>query len=240
MAESFCIMLAGIKIKITAQHGTAKEFCRDSLVPDGDAAFAVAADPARVQADMKEVPGVGEATAETLTLYREIAERLPFYGACVFHGASVCYGGKGYLFTAQSGTGKSTHIKLWRIHIGAGVEIINGDKPILLLKDGKVEVCGTPWAGKENWQRNCRYPLSGLCLVTRGKENSIRKVNAGEYLNFLFNQIYLPKNGEARLKTLEILDTLCRTVPTYLLACNMEPEAAYTSFEAMTGEKAPR
>lgn len=135
-----------------------------------------------------------------------------------------------------SGTGKSTHIRLWRRMIGSDVGIVNGDKPILQITDENVLVYGTPWAGKEKWQKNCCVPLKGICLLRRGEKNAIRKADFSSCTEEIFHQVYMPQEGDMLLKTMELLDRLLTLVPLYELSCDMTEEAVKTSFECLTGE----
>ena len=172
---------------------------------------------------------------ERAAIQRAFAEYLFDHSILLFHGSAIAVDGKGYLFTAPSGTGKSTHIRLWRKHLGKKVGIVNGDKPFVSL-DGEIpHIYGTPWAGKEGWQRNCRASLSGICIVQRGETNSIRKIDASEALPILFKQIYLPKEAKSLDQTLALMDVLLKKVPIYLLQCDISEEAVQCSFEALTG-----
>ena len=85
---------------------------------------------------------------EELAVYRKIAERLPLYDTVLFHGSALAADGEGYLFTAPSGTGKSTHARLWRELLGDRVVMINDDKPLLRVTEEGVTVYGTPFRGK--------------------------------------------------------------------------------------------
>ena len=175
------------------------------------------------------------AYAESLCIYRSIAEQLPLFNRFLFHGAAISYADKGYLFTAPSGTGKTTHILQWRKYLGEAVRIVNGDKPILAVENGSATVYGTPWAGKENFQRNRSVPLAGICFVQQGKQNSICRIETAECLMRLMRQVYLPKSEAAAARTLELLDQLVRCVPLYLLTCDISEQAVQCSFEMMTG-----
>ena len=126
--NTFRIALAELNIEVSARHEFAKRFCRDYLTDGAPALYASASD-ADLSADQAAVPGTSEAYAETLGIYRSIAEQLPMRGAFLVHGAAIAYGGKAYLFTAPSGTGKTTHISLWKKYLGDDVQIVNGDKP---------------------------------------------------------------------------------------------------------------
>ncbi len=237
MAEPFSIGIAGLTVRMHPLYDHARQFCRDYLTGDTEADLVAVSSTEAIAREAEDLPDGSPAFLEPLCLYRQIAEQLPAFGGCVFHGAAIEYGGKAYLFTAPSGTGKSTHIRLWAKHLGPAVKIVNGDKPILRLTDTGVNVCSTPWAGKENWQRNCMVPLGGLCLLHRGETDTIRRVTPADYVSELLRQVYLPADGEMLDKTLWVLDEICRQVPLYLLECTMNETAVITAFEGMTGEK---
>ena len=173
--------------------------------------------------------------AESICLYRSIAEQLYAYDALLMHGAVIGFEGKAYAFLAASGTGKSTHIRLWRKHLKDGVIPVNGDKPILRFENGILTAYGTPWAGKEGWQRNLGLPLAGICLLTRGEVNSLEKIEPTGALSRLMRQIYLPKSPDGAIATMALIDRMADRIPIYRLACNMTEDAVKTSFEGMTG-----
>ena len=157
------------------------------------------------------------------------------YDRMVFHGAVIAYKGKGFLFTAPSGTGKTTHISLWKKYLD-GVDIVNGDKPILQIKEDTVTAYATPYAGKEGFQNHGSTELHAICFIHRGEKNTIRRVTTGEILTELMHQVYLPKDAQALMKTLDLLNGLCSAVPVYVLECDISEEAVRTSCEALTGE----
>ncbi len=233
---NFQINFANLNIEVTCNYGFTMKFCEDYL-SEGEADFSVLV----TERDIDEEISVSEFNpsrgyAESICVYREIAKKLPFFDKVVFHGAVISYGGRGYLFTAPSGTGKTTHISLWQKYLD-GVDIVNGDKPILSLENGYVTAYATPYAGKEGYQNHGEIMLSGICIIHRGEENRIRRVEAGEVVTELLHQIYLPREAETVGKTLDFLDTLLKCVPVYILECDMSEEAVKTSFEAMTGER---
>lgn len=170
---------------------------------------------------------------ETLAVYRQIATGMLAFDTYLMHGAVVGVDDKAFLFTAHSGVGKTTHIKLWLANI-PGAYIINGDKPLLRCRDGRFEVCGTPWAGKEGMQRNTIVPLQAVCLLERGEENSIERISFMECYPTLLQQSYRPSDPKAMQKTLELVSTLGKNVPLYCLKCNMEAEAAEVAYKGMT------
>ena len=241
MAYTFGLGIAELAIEMHCRSPFVKEYCRDYVVDLSDRTIDIVASTTeeQIKKDQLAAEGVSLDNAETLALYRSIAEQLPQFDAVVFHGAAISYGNQALLFTAPSGTGKSTHIKLWRHHLGDGVDIVNGDKPVLRMTETGVNVCSTPWAGKERWHKNRIVPLGAICLLKRGTVNRIKRVDPADHLEELLNQIYLPHNCEAAGLTLELLDLLCRRVPLYVLECDISEEAVRVSFEGLLGKPYP-
>ena len=186
----------------------------------------------------------------TLALLRALCEHLPDYDAMLFHASALAIDGRAYLFTAPSGTGKSTHAALWRHCFGDRVTMINDDKPLLHVasesaqtgKDGtsaqpQVLVYGTPWDGKHRLSTNTVAPVAGICLLERGEENDIERIAKEKAFPRLLQQTYRPQSPVALMKTMELLDAVASNVPLYRLRCNMEPEAARVAYDMMSGSK---
>lgn len=172
---------------------------------------------------------------EELAVYRKIAEKMPEYDTFLFHGPAIAVDGEGYLFTARSGTGKSTHARLWRELLGDRAVMVNDDKPLIRLTDDRAVVCGTPWDGKHRLSRNISVPLRAVCILERAKENTIREIPVSEARPMLIQQTYRPMNPAALAKTLALLDRLASAVQLYRLGCNMEREAAEVAWQMMKG-----
>jgi len=101
--------------------------------------------------------------------------------AFYFHGAVFSWHGRAFMFTAKSGTGKSTQLKNWLQLYGDEINIINGDKPILAIRDDQVLVYPSPWKGKEGWgQDDVMLPLAGIIFLEQDRINEIRKMNIRE------------------------------------------------------------
>ena len=236
----FIVGLADKYIEINSVYDELKNFFKDYLVTDVTPDFSVSLNQEDISAE-QEVTSENQFSPtylETLALLRKLAEILPSHNRILMHGASISYNEHAYLFTAPSGTGKSTHIRLWKKYLGDDVKIVNGDKPFISLEDEPV-IYGSPWAGKENWHRNCKMPLKGICFVQRGTTNSIRRIEASDCLSLLFKQVYLPADTLAAGLTLELVDMLIKKVPLYVLTCDMSEDAVRCSFEALTGLSYP-
>ena len=232
----FCVNFSDLNIKIKSIYDYTYDFCREYIC-DGTPDFAVETTEEKIDAEINTVDfGPSRGYAESICIYREIAEKLPEFNRCVFHGAVLEYNNKGFIFTAPSGTGKTTHIRLWKKFLGDKVSIVNGDKPILHIEKDGVIAYATPYAGKEKYQNHSSVQLCGICIIKRGKENRIEKVKAGDYLTEIITQMYMPFEPEHSIKTLELLDTLLKTVPLYVLHCDISEEAFKTSFGELVNE----
>lgn len=201
---------------------------------------------------------VGEMEAELYAMTIPLGECMPEHGRLMTHGVAISCDGKSFIFTAESGVGKSTHAFLWQKYLGEDrVRIINGDKPILWLReDGEILACGSPWSGKEHLDENSCVPLRGICLLERlgdgkgegcgnggggegcevgcsGERPSIVRATQEETLDFLMHQIFLPSHADGRLKTLQLLEKLYAKVPVYSLKTDMSREGVNTSSECL-------
>ncbi len=220
--------------------------CADYLC-DGEPDFTVRTTPEDIRFEQKksERGAVAEhrpvvlypdSYLETLAVYRKIADVMPQRGILLMHGAVLGVSGEdgdeAVLFTAISGVGKTTHVGLWLKYI-PHTYVVNGDKPLIRLRDGRAEACGTPWAGKEGYQRNTIVPLKAVVLLERGKENSIEPVTFSEALPELIRQTHRPKELQELMETMQLIHMLGEGTPLYRLRCNMEPEAAKTAYDGI-------
>ena len=242
----FIIGIAGRRIRICAIYDYAREFCRNYLT-DGDPDFSVEITPADITFEREKsaredvyegrpVCQYKDEYLETLAIYRKIVEKMLDYNAFLFHGSAICMDGNGYLFTAKSGTGKSTHTRIWQKVFGEDCTIVNDDKPLLLVTDDGVMVCGTPWDGKHRRSTNVMVPLKGVAILERGQENEIAPVDSAAALPLLLQQSYRPSNPAALIKTLKLLEQVMNKVGLYRLKCTISREAALVAYQGMNGK----
>ena len=157
---------------------------------------------------------------EFMALFRKISEIIIDYSTLLMHGAAIGINGVSYIFTAPSGTGKTTHILKWLEHCPDAF-VINGDKPFLKFNnDCTVLVCGSPWAGKERMYTNSAIPLKSIILMERAEENKIEKIDYTDAFPFLFQQIYHSENEEKMYRTLQMLQSLQGDIGFYRFYCN--------------------
>lgn len=170
---------------------------------------------------------------ERLHLCRRISELLPKYDRVLFHGSSLAIDGQGVLFTAKSGTGKSTHTRLWRQEFGHRVKMVNDDKPFLHIGTEGITVYGTPWRGKHALGENIAVPLKAIVFLNRGEENRVESVTPRELYPLLLQQTYTPEDPEAMVKTLALVEQLSGQISLRKLYCNMDPEAAHVALSGI-------
>ena len=159
------------------------------------------------------------------------------FDGMMLHASAVVVDGKAYLFSAPSGTGKSTHTSLWLKLFGDRAYIINDDKPAIRLCDGEFYVYGTPFSGKHDISRNTRAKLGGICFVTRGEENKIYPMPDNEVIVNMLDQTVRRLGPIAMDRLLTTLDKLLRQIKVYKIECNMDISAAKLSYQTMSGEK---
>lgn len=227
------ILLADLKISIEHSYDFMPRFCNKYISSFDAPDITAKVDKKAVLKEKEMVPQAEIEVCESLCIYRSIGEQLPAFDRFVFHGAAIEYDGNAYLFTAPSGTGKTTHINLWKKNLGDRVDIINGDKPIIKVSEALI-VYGTPWAGKEGLHRNASAPLKAICILKQGKTNNIARLDKSSAVNYLMRQVYLPQDPTSLLKTLTLLGKVIETTPVYMLECDISKEAFETSYNTLT------
>lgn len=239
----FSIELAGTVYDISCQFASTKAYCHAYLT-DKAGGYAIVISQNAIEAERRssfeqdirehvQPTQYSDAYLETLALLRAIAEQAPSYDSFLFHCSAIMVDGKAYLFTAPSGTGKSTHARLWREMLGDRAVMINDDKPFIRSEDGKFVVYGSPWNGKHGLGNPVSAPITGICWLQQAKENQIHSISSSEALTPLIAQCYIPKNPLGAVSTLGLIDSLLKAVPVYRLDCNISAEAAELSFSAM-------
>ncbi len=243
----FKIKLADKYIFVDSIYQSTERFCRE-YITDGDRCDIrisiseedISAERERSENEQRlegvDVINYSPSYLETLALYRKIADAMIAYDTLLFHGSAFSVDGDGYIFTAKSGTGKSTHTRLWREAFGERVFMVNDDKPLIRITDGEARVFGTPWCGKHNIGTNTSVPLRGIISLSRGDENNIVKGSKNELFPKILSQIYRTKDISGLQRTLVLTDKLLGLVELYELSCNMNPDAPIVAYEGLRGK----
>ena len=226
--------MADLNIEIRHRYRYTAGLCRRYRVPDETVPdFTVEPDPNDYAKDKAACPQFPDGYLEGLSVYRAIADAILDYHGFLMHASVVERNGKAYAFAAKSGTGKTTHCRLWLERFD-DARIINGDKPLIRFFDGIPYIYGTPWCGNENYEVNTRSPLSGLCFIERGEHNHIERLDKAAAVQRIFTQLLLPKKTERLNTLLDYVGEMIDVVPCFVLSCNMDPEAAEVSCEALS------
>lgn len=170
---------------------------------------------------------------ENILVHSQLSRELLTYDVLLVHGSAISMDGEVYLFTAPSGTGKSTHTRLWREAFGERTMMINDDKPMLKISPDGVEVYGTPWRGKHRLGCNAHGPLKAIIDLTRDTENHIERISASEAFPIIKKQAIAFHDVRLMTKILSLEKILMESIPFYRLGCNMEREAAVVAWEGM-------
>lgn len=152
----------------------------------------------------------------------------------MLHASAVAVDGEAYLFSAPSGTGKSTHTALWQELLGKDrVQIINDDKPAIRKINNVYLAYGTPFSGKYDISINDGFLIKGICFIERSKVNYIGKLDIKEAIAPLFDQTVRPADEEGMELLCERADDLLKTVPFYRMGCDMSLGAAELAYRVM-------
>ena len=241
--EAFCAELAGVVIGIRCACPETRLFLKD-YETEKEAAFTVEAEAADLKwaraeldrqdgAEGREPRRRAGSVLEKMALHRLLAEGLTEYGVLLVHGSALALDGAGCIFTAPSGTGKSTHAALWRRVFGERVLMLNDDKPLLRVGAEGVTVYGSPWDGKHHLSRNASAPLRAVARIVRAAENKVEPLPKDRAFQVLMTQAYASRDPAVMARILRLEQQILDQVPFFDLRCNMEPEAARVACAAM-------
>lgn len=152
------------------------------------------------------------------------------------HTSTIEYRSKAVLFLGESGTGKSTHTRLWRENI-AGAVLLNDDSPILRIIDGEPWIYGSPWSGKTPCYKNERYPLAACVRLSQAPYNEIKKLNVAQGYSALHPSCppCFAYDDALYDSISSVLSDLLSAVSVYHLACLPDADAARLSCETIFG-----
>lgn len=183
-------------------------------------------------------PDVPESNAEYMGTCRDFYTKLLRFDGMMLHASAIAVDGRAYLFSADSGVGKSTHTALWQRLLGEDrAVIINDDKPALRLIDGQWRVYGTPWCGKNGLHRNLSVPLGGVCFLERGEKNRIVPYTDDDLLIRFLRQTIVKVDRQYIDRLLTLVDFLVQHAPMWRLQCTPTLDAAQLAWEQMTAAK---
>lgn len=182
-----------------------------------------------VDKKQKELPHLTREEHEYMWTCEAFYNELLKHNGMMLHSSCVEKDGVAYLFSARSGTGKSTHTHLW-LKKFEDARIINDDKPALMLEDDIWYACGTPFSGKTDENANVKIPVRAIVFLHRSETNQVKKLVPAQAVGLLLEQTINPYNKAMAEKMLEYVDNLLRKIPVFSLGCNMDDEAAVVAY----------
>ena len=228
----FCIRIADIPVRIDNRYSYVHRLCEDYEV-NAVPAFTVRVSEEEILEEQKGDTHYSAGYCESLCIYRKICCKLAEYDAFLMHAAAVAVDGKAYIFTAPSGVGKTTHIRLWLEQFGRRAQVVNGDKPIFRYIEDVLYVCGTPWQGKEKWGLNIIRPVQAICFLEQSPTNKILLLDKAEIIRRIFSQLLIPREEKDFNYFWKLLERTLESTNFYLLKCNRELDAVQLAYSTM-------
>ena len=172
---------------------------------------------------------------ESLSVLRKLSLVLLQDGYILFHGSTIALDGQAYIFTAKSGTGKSTHTRFWMKTFGDRCIMVNDDKPILKITSDGVKAFGSPWCGKHNLGNNVSFDVKAILALHRGEKNEVFVAERKEIFGLLLQQTHRPEGADNMVKLLPLVDKLSCSVYLFNIYCNLNENSALEIYHGMKG-----
>ena len=222
---NFKIKIANKVLDINAFNETTKRYCRNFLSEEKEDYVINMTEEDLKNESSNSIDGKVYVNEEISALYRKIADLFVEEDILVFHGSSFKVNNCGFIVTARSGVGKSTHVNLLKELLGDELIYINDDKPLLEVKDDII-IFSNPWYGKERRGNNTSAHLKAILFLGRSEEPNYKKIiNKEEIYIKLMSQTYLPKEKSKREKALKLVDKLLKHTNFYEINVNMNEES---------------
>jgi len=239
--EDFNIELAGIPLNVRCKYKENRLFFNNYFTKK-EPTFTIQPDDAAIKCVQDDFDLLNKTEGNPTTRYSEsflennaihilIAEKLLEYNVLMLHGSALAIDGEGIIFTAKSGTGKSTHTRLWREVFGSRVQMVNDDKP--LIRVDEMKVYGTPWDGKHHLSKNIAVPLKAIVKIERALQNQVEPIGVKDALDLLMKRTHVPTAPGKRALVMKLYLQLVRNISFYKLECNMDSEAARIAYKTL-------
>lgn len=234
----FIIRIANQNILIRGGSSFLQNVCKNYLadkevVPD----IRIQIDESMVRAEAKYHQQNGETLStkalESILVHRLVTDALLDHSTYLMHGAVIAVDNEAYLFSARSGTGKTTHIQKWLQNITDSY-VVNGDKPMIVVRPDGAFACGSPWCGKEHLGTNAVVRLRSIVFMQRDEVNRMELLSFKSAFPLLFEQIYHPSDADKMRKTLDLLSNLRDCVSFFKFYFNnLRDDAVRVSYETL-------
>ena len=201
---------------------------------DRETQIKLSVSPERIEATDKKMRDPDLGRTENFLYSGDFNRKIINFGAMLIHSSAIYLDGSAYLFSADSGVGKSTHTRLWLKAFGDRVHIFNDDKPVVRIYENEVIACSTPFDGGSGIALNESAPLKAVVFVERGEKNSVRIPELKEIIQKLYFQTAHMVDAKTAAEMLTNFEMLIKSgVKFYTLTCNMDIEAAHVAYNAI-------
>lgn len=226
MKDTCYIRLAGVTVRVCFRYRETADRFGCFLLDDHDPAIkdllslpAVALDDedTAIMERSFEPEDIGS-FSEFNTLAYLTSSALIRHARFLFHGAAMLWRGRAWIFTGDSGVGKTTQLLLWKELFGDEMAVINGDKPACEVRGDEIIVHPSPWTGKEHYCGTGSGVLGGIIYLEQGKENRIGRMSVRDALVPVFRQfkLFIKTEEEAR-KVARLEEKLLANIPVWHL-----------------------
>lgn len=231
--------IAGLRVEMKNEKGRTKKQAVPYLSDDQSEKnidIVIHVDDDRVKAAMAEHPELVQDDWEYMLTGSDFYTGLLQFSGILLHSSCIVVDGRAYAFSADSGTGKSTHTELWLKHFGSRAYMLNDDKPAIRLIGDTVYACGTPWSGKYDYSTPKIIELAGICFLERSEDNWIKPASTDKAVFNIFSQTVRKLSQDNMEKLFNVLEAIFAKVPLYEMGCNISDEAVLTAYNAMSKE----
>lgn len=188
------------------------------------------------QNTLDRFPQFGRGECEYMLCGDAFYKGLIEFDGMLLHASAVELDGEAFLFSANSGVGKSTHTHLWLDYFEKA-RILNDDKPAIRKINGAYYAFGTPFSGKTDESINTGVKLSSITFIERSENNWINKLTSDQSIPLILNQTIRPHASPKHMDlVLSLIDGLLKVVPVYKLGCNISKDAVKMAYQAIKGE----
>ena len=229
--------IAGLRVNLKTCFGRtekqAKPYLAENQSNELEADITVEVSDEKINSYIDKHPELGYDDWAYMLTGSEFYAQILKFGGMLLHSSCIVVDGVAYAFSADSGTGKSTHANLWLKHFGNRAYMLNDDKPAIRKINGKIYACGTPWSGKHDYSKPENVPLGAICFIERSKTNWIKKAETSKAVFNIFSQT-VRKLGPTGMNLLfDVIEDIFSSVNLYELGCDISDEAVEIASGAM-------
>lgn len=230
-------IIAGLKTEYEPKFPLLRERSRgyEADFPDSETEIKIKLSEDFLDEQLKLYPNLTREEHEYMWTGEGFYNEVLRHGGIVLHSSCVEKDGKAYLFSAKSGTGKSTHTHLWLKEL-QNTRIINDDKPLLIIRNGQFFACGTPFSGKTDENINECVKVRAIIFLHRANENTLKRIKPSVAVPLFLAQTINPSIKNYANEMLNKTDEVLTSVPVFSLGCNMNAGTGKYVYEQIEKE----